>query len=602
MKKFLSILLMLTMVLSLSVTAFAAEETGSITITNATLGEDYSIYKVFDATYVKDTNKVSYTINPDNQFYPYLFDAEGNPTANNKYFVLNINTKGVDKAKGVNDSELVAYLQELINDSNNNLTPVASKTDVAETVITFTGLDHGYYIVKTSLGTTVTITSNTPTVNVIDKNQVPGGGFDKTVQTGVDENGQPVYGDGNTAGIGDTFNYKIEFTATNYDGDKKIKYYQINDQKGDAIWAEFNSFSVKVGDRDLKRGYYLCLGDASVLNTNNWKYLGTWTDEEIAQNATPEWYLVHIGFDQFRITIPWLENHTLEEGKNTETNAVTYTLKFPEDAKSLYNSPAKVEITYKVAVEGGAEIGGNGHNLYNEATASWTTEFESGSTTTDRTETAVYGLGILKDDLANGHNLANAEFRLYSDPECTKPVYIIPTYTEGVYIVDSKGKEELTGSHMDTSRDIYYKALPGYLGEDYETTGKQDNLMVTPVNGKVLVLGLAEGTYYVLETKAPEGYNALSTAVPFVLNNENAKLFSVFADKNGKVADIQSASGDFAEKSYLVTHTIVHNSQGFELPSTGGEGTVLLITIGTLLAIGFAVFLITHKKMSIYTD
>jgi LPXTG-motif cell wall-anchored protein len=47
---------------------------------------------------------------------------------------------------------------------------------------------------------------------------------------------------------------------------------------------------------------------------------------------------------------------------------------------------------------------------------------------------------------------------------------------------------------------------------------------------------------------------------------------------------------------------VVHNSKGVELPSTGGEGTFWLITIGSLLAIGFAVFLITHKKMTIYND
>jgi LPXTG-motif cell wall-anchored protein len=51
-----------------------------------------------------------------------------------------------------------------------------------------------------------------------------------------------------------------------------------------------------------------------------------------------------------------------------------------------------------------------------------------------------------------------------------------------------------------------------------------------------------------------------------------------------------------------LTHTVVHNSKGVVLPSTGGMGTFWLITIGTILAIGFAVFLITHKKMSVYTD
>ena len=602
MKKFLSILMVLILILSLGVTAFADENTGSITITNATLGKDYHAYKIFNATFDEDKKTVSYTIDPDSQFYSILFDKDGNATEGNKYFVLNTNTNGVSKPEGVNDSELTAYLQGIINDKNNNFVADASALDVKDDTVVFNDLAYGYYVIKSSLGATVTINSNTPDVNVIDKNQVPGGDFDKTVQNGVDADGNPIYGDANSAGIGDTFNYKIEFVATNYDGAKQIKYYQINDQKGDAIWAEFKSFTVKVGDKDLKRGYYLCIGDPDELNTNNWEYLGTWTDEEIANGAKPEWYLVHLGYDQFRITIPWLENHSLEEKVNTETGFSTYSLTFEEGAKSIYDSPATVEITYKAAVEGSAQVGGNGHNLYNEAYASWTTEHESSSTTTDRTETYVYGLGILKDDLATGHNLANAEFRIYSDEACKNPVYVIPTNIKGVYIVDSLGKEVLTGSKMETSRDIYVKQLEGYLGKDYETTKKQDNLLVTPVNGKVVVLGLSEGTYYVLETKAPDGYNALSTAVPFVVNKETAKLFTVFADKNGAVADIQSASGDYTENDYQITHTIISNSQGQVLPSTGGEGTVWLITIGAMLAIGFAVFLITHKKMSVYTD
>ena len=601
MKKFLSILMVLTLVLSLGITAFAAEETGSITITNATLGEDYHVYKLFNATYVAGSDAVSYTLDPANtQFNSLFFNADGTPTADNKYFVLNPNTNGVEKAQGVNDSELTKYLQELVT-TNTSLVPAASQIAVDKTSITFDDLAHGYYIVKTTLGTTVTITSNTPDVSVIDKNQVPGGDFDKTVQTGVDADGNPVYGDANSAGIGDTFNYKIEFIATNYDGDKQIKYYQINDQKGDALWAEFESFEVTVGGEKLDRGYYLCLGDPAELNTNNWEYLGNWTEAQKTDGTKPQWYLVHLGYDQFRVTIPWLENHELEEETTTDGKK-TYTLTFPEGAKSLYDSPSEVVITYLAAVEGGAQIGGNGHNLYNEAHASWTTEFESGSTSTDRTETAVYGLGILKDDMATGKNLAGAEFRIYSDEDCTQPVYIIPTDIVGVYIADSLGKPVLTGSKMQTSRDLYDAYLAAYLGDDYATSGKQDNLMVTPVNGKVVVLGLAEGTYYVLETKAPASYNALSAAVPFVLDKASARPFAVYADQNGKVSDIQSAAGDFAEYDYQLSHTIIHNSKGVELPSTGGTGTIWLITIGTLLAIGFAVFLITHKKMSIYTD
>ena len=56
MKKFLSIITVMAMVLSLCVTAFAAENKGSITITNATIDETYALYKIFDATINKDAD------------------------------------------------------------------------------------------------------------------------------------------------------------------------------------------------------------------------------------------------------------------------------------------------------------------------------------------------------------------------------------------------------------------------------------------------------------------------------------------------------------------------------------------------------------------
>lgn len=612
MKRFFSIMMALVMVLSLGITAFADEttETGSITVTNATLGQTYSVYKIFDATYIDETDTVAYTIEKNNQFFPSLFDeVDGKivPTEANKYFVINSNTMGVSKAEGVNDAELIKFLNDLV--INGNFTPAADPIvaeldpeteEVAE--VKFTDLDYGYYVVKSTLGTTVTIDSVTPDIEVIDKNQIPGTDLDKQVQTGVDENGNPIYGDSNSAAIGDLFGYKISFTATNYDEDKLIKYYQINDQKGDAIWAEFNSFKVVIKDnagnviKELTKGYYLCLGDEAALNTNNWKFLGSgWTgDANVDNRNDAEWYLVHMGVDQFRITIPWLSDHEIVE-KPGENGNKSYELKFPAEAESIYPSPVKVEITYNATIEYGAEIG-SGRNTYNEAYTSWTSEHESGSSSTDRTETYVYGLGVLKDDLATKVNLAGAEFRLYSDKACTSSVYIIPTNIEGVYIVDDYNNG-VSGTNMQTAREMYAAYLDAYLN------GKvQDNYAVTPVNGKIVIIGLKEGTYYLLETKAPDGYNALSEPVEFIVNAGTAKNFPIFVDGDGKVADIQAPSGSFVEKDYSVTNTVVHNSKGVELPSTGGAGTMMLITVGTIVAMAFAVLLITHKKMTIYQD
>lgn len=603
MKKFLSIIMVLAMVLSLGITAFAAENEGSITITNATVDETYALYKIFDASISKDadgnTNAVSYSIETDNQFFAALFGADG--TTDNTYFVYNVNTGSVTKKEGVNDSELIKYLTELVKNGTYNTaaTPVKATSDEVK----FENLPYGYYLITSTLGTTVTINSNTPDVEVIDKNQKPGGNFDKQIQIGVDAEGKPIWGDSNSANIADEVTYKISFEATNYDGENKIKYYQIHDEKGDAIWAEFNSFTVKVGGVELKRGYYLSQGG---VNTDNWEFLGDWSDipEVDRDRNDAQWYLVHLDYDKFRITIPWLEGHTITDVTNAAGETTAYSVNFPENADSKFDSPVEVVITYDAVIEATAAIGNTTHgNRFNKAHASWTSEHETLTTPPDEVVTYVYGIGLLKDDINTRENLAGAKFRVFKDEACTEPVYVIPTDVKGVYIVDSLNTvaEEISGIKQETSRKKYEEYLKEYLKDKDGNPIEQDNLVVSQVNGKLVILGLKEGTYYLKEVEAPAGYNALTQPVEFKAGEE-IRSFNIFADEKGNVANIQQTDGVHHEINYDLTHNVVHNSKGVVLPSTGGMGTFWLITIGTLLAIGFAVFLITHKKMSVYTD
>ena len=100
---------------------------------------------------------------------------------------------------------------------------------------------------------------------------------------------------------------------------------------------------------------------------------------------------------------------------------------------------------------------------------------------------------------------------------------------------------------------------------------------------------------------APNGYNKLNTTTTVTVGNTNHSFF-VIADSSGNVVDAQTATGDQTKHTYTVTSTKVENSKGVELPSTGGEGTMRMITIGTIVALGFAVLLITNKKMRAYQD
>ena len=585
MKRLFALMMALALVLSLGVTAFATDNTGSITITNATIGNAYSLYKIFDATYSTDANgnadAVSYSITTDNQFFSYMFGADGK--TENTYFAYDAVTGAVTRKEGTQNSDIVSYLTDMVRSETHNFAAVKTETAADETVV-FSELPYGYYLIDKGNGAAVTIDSNTPDIQVIDKNQVPGGDFAKQVWDEEKEE----WVTNSSANIGDIVDFKVAFEATNYDGEKQIKYYTIQDTKGEALWVEFNSVTVTVNGVTLDRGYYHGVDGTS--NTGEWKYFGNWTEEEKADPDNAQWYMIHRGFDAFDIVIPWMDDYHFEGTTND------FSLTYGENAKSIYESPSDVVITYNASVEPGATIGSaQNNNLWNTADLSWTSDTTDGPDDPSTTTITVYAMGLEKIDADTDAHLAGAVFEVYRDEACTKPVYVIPTDIKGVYILDDLDTI-VSGEHRETSRKKYEAYLADYLKGE-----RQKNVVTSEINGKLVILGLEAGDYYLKETVAPNGYNKLATTTKVTVGQTNHSFF-VIADPNGNVVDAQNATGDQTKHTYTVTSTVVENSKGIELPSTGGEGTVMLITIGTLLAICFAVFLITHKKMSIYTD
>lgn len=614
------------MVLSLSVTAFAAEN-GSIIITNATIGDTYKLYKIFESTFIPDGNDqdedpdaVSYTLT-DEDIYNYMFgesatnvtvDTE-NGTRTNGLFVYVDATRLVTKNENAKNSDIFAYLATMVR----TLDPAGTEylriaENVQSDVVKFENLDYGYYLIdkkaENGVDVAVTITSNTPTVNVIDKNQKPASDFGKLVwdedyrgedqETRVDENGVEHIGKwvpNTSANIGDVLEFKVQFDATNYDGEKLVEYYSVMDTKGAALWVEFNKITVKVDGEVLKKGYYH--GVAGSHNTGEWKYLGEWSDEEKNESNegnedNAQWYLVHYGYDKFEIVIPWLTEQDFTGTSNG------FTLTYDDNAESRYESPVEVTVEYIASVEPNASIGApEDNNLWNTATLTWN---PTSSTPPDpsTTHTTVYALGLYKTDADTGVSLANAEFGLFRDEGCTVPVYVIPTGIPGVYILDDLNTE-ISGSKRDTARKTYGQYLEAYLGPNYAET--QKNVLVTEANGKVVVLGLEAGDYYLKETDAPDGYNILSKPEKVTVG-QTSNTFFVIVDGDGKVVDSTQVAEGNTKHEYIATPITIGNSKGVQLPSTGGEGTLMMITIGSVIAMGFAVLLITQKKMSIYRD
>lgn len=104
----------------------------------------------------------------------------------------------------------------------------------------------------------------------------------------------------------------------------------------------------------------------------------------------------------------------------------------------------------------------------------------------------------------------------------------------------------------------------------------QATVAVTDENGVLTqpFVGLAAGTYYLEEVKAPDGYNQLDKPVEIVLSEP---------------------TGDNAN---LDIKKWVENSKGIVLPGTGGVGTIIFYCVGGALVIGALVVLIARRRMS----
>jgi hypothetical protein len=226
-KKLLGLLLALAMVLCLAATAFATggadaaetqlatgdvagggnaggdAQTGSITIGSPVAGETYSIYLMFTLeSYDTATGAYSYKIT--DAWRDFVNSGYGKD-----YFA--INDQGyVTMKEGVtveNDSETAATLakEALAYAKSKTMSPV--KTLPESGSYTASGLQMGYYLVDSSLGTLCSLGTATDNVTINEKNAEP------TLLKEVEEDSRNLYGGANDAEIGQTVNFRATITA-----------------------------------------------------------------------------------------------------------------------------------------------------------------------------------------------------------------------------------------------------------------------------------------------------------------------------------------------------------------------------------------------------
>ena len=263
------------------------------------------------------------------------------------------------------------------------------------------------------------------------------------------------------------------------------------------------------------------------------------------------------------------------EGTAIDSNDYTVTVNGHEitvaftNLKDVANIAAGkyIIVTYNAKLNASASIGaaapGNTNEVYLEYSNNPNSD-TTGETVHDKVIVFTYKLDVTKVD-AKDHEvkLENAEFKLLNSDK-----------TKAANVVDGK--------------------FAGWVNEADGTILKSDE------NGFFSVTGLDDGTYYLKETKAPEGYNTLTDPIKVVItaNTNNGQ------NRPGETTDLStitiSINGAEATDGTVANGTVsveVENNSGATLPSTGGIGTTIFYVVGGGLMVAAVILLVTKKRM-----
>ena len=207
-KKFSSILLALAMIFAMSATAFAAENSGSITVSNPIEGQTYTAYKIFDVTYNEDKTGYSYSISSTSEWFETV----------NSY-------NGVTLERSITGTEYVVKMNESFSAASfANVLKADKEGKTGTTLIEGGGtasadnLELGYYFVSSATGALCNLTTTQPDATIRDKNDMP---FEKKDDKADVE-------------VGETVNYTITSKVPDATGFNSYKY-EITDTMSDGL-------------------------------------------------------------------------------------------------------------------------------------------------------------------------------------------------------------------------------------------------------------------------------------------------------------------------------------------------------------------------------
>lgn len=517
--RFMAVLMAMTMILSMSMTAFAAEAPkGILTVNNTVAGKTLDLYQIFTAT--KSGDNVAYTLNSayegffkNNTRIPGSESLTGEALSEAAYNYVKdqVGLNGDAETAKTFAKDMLGWI--LKNNSTVTDTHKTATTGAGTTVIS--DLAYGYYVVYPlgatdtstapgnetvkSVASLVSVTDSTVSINM--KSNYP-----TVVKKVNDKNADDV-------NIGDTVTYTLTSKVPDMTGYNSYVFNFKDTLSAGLTFKEITS--VKVGNTTINK-------------------VEAGEEENNTYTLTKDGQKITITMNNF------LASNANKAGQEIK---VTYTATLNKDAVTGFDPN-----TNKATVEYSNNPGTD----------------DKGESEPSKVDVHTFDFTIFKYYLkgADKTGLANAEFELYKANEAGDAA-------------DTNVKINI----VDEGKGVYRQATADEVKVEGFTSAK----IVSDADGKVLVKGLDAGTYYLRETKAPDGYNKLLSDIKVEIIatcGEDGKLASYKVDYtyNGK-----TTNGTAITSKNNSPEVPVENKTGVQLPSTGSKGALMVTLAGIVL-------------------
>lgn len=333
--------------------------------------------------------------------------------------------------------------------------------------------------------------------------------------------------------------------------------------------------------------------DMSAYDTYEYIFTDTLSNGLTLQPNTIKVYIAREKNDEVNNYTPLTQgvHYTLNTQNIGENGGGSFTISFADLKTAPYvNEEGRnyVIVTYDATLNAKAEIGLPGNPNSVDLQFSNNPNGDGlGRTTEDKVIVFTYELDGTKVDGANiDTKLGDAGFVLFNG-----------AHTRVAHIENGKivGWVNLPAGYNQGN----YKEIPY---EAWETLNADTNVIMTSAaDGVFGVSGLDDGTVYLLEIKAPTGYNLMErdVRIDIAATTANGQNWNGAANTalTALTIAVDQGNAQNGNTDTGVVNVTVTNNQGSTLPETGGMGTTLFYVIGGLLVVSAGTLLVVRFRM-----